>query len=267
MSTLVIGSTALWNLGLDYRTPTDLDMFTPDSGEAGSRWWHDSFGPVGNFDRFWHPALKDWLPEGTDRYASLDELYTIKVSHAQWDLKNNTWNKHVYDIVQLKRAGAKLDLDLHKLLYGVWEETHGKKVMDLDQDKRDFFDDAVRRTYDHDSLHDSVAYGERPIYTEVLKDGAEVDIDMKKMRALPLPRFVALIKEEIFVTALERIVIPQRYRVSPKAAYWWAFRRTATSLTKGWTARTILDNAELFLEPGFDYIGRHLLNSHKLVKV
>jgi len=256
--TLVIGSTAMRAWGVGNRTPKDLDVFSDDPG-AGD-------------DVFWHESLRPWVdsitPAGVGyTYASLDDLYTIKVSHAQWDLKNNTWNKHVYDIVQLKRAGAKLDLDLHKLLYGVWEETHGKKVMDLDQDKRDFFDDAVRRTYDHDSLHDSVAYGDRPIYTEVLKDGAEVDIDMKKMRALPLPRFVALIKEEIFVTALERIVIPQRYRVSPKAAYWWAFRRTASSLTKGWTARTILDNAELFLEPGFDYIGRHLLNSHKLVKV
>jgi hypothetical protein len=90
---------------------------------------------------------------------------------------------------------------------------------------------------------------------------------MKKLKALPRDRFVSLIKEEIFVTALERIVVPRGYRVSPKAAYWWALRRTATSLTKGWTARTILDNVDQFLEPGSDYIGRHLSKAHKLVKV
>jgi len=253
MTTLVIGSHAMKMLGVGNRTPKDFDVFSDAPGPAEDAFWHDSF--------------RDWIGEGRSRWATLDEIYTIKVSHAQWDLVNHTWEKHVYDIVQLKRAGAVLDLELHKLLYKVWEQEHGVKVMDLDQDKRDFFDDAVRRTYDHDSLHDSVAYGEHPVYTEVLKDGAEVDIDMKKMKALPLERFVDLIKEEIFVTALERIVVPRNYVVSPGAAYWWAFRRTATSLTKGWTARTIMDNAELFLTPGSDYIGRHILKSHRLVRV
>lgn len=254
MPSLLIGSTAMERHQVGNRSPKDRDVFSDD--------------PSAGDDVFWHPAFHSWLGWGDHkRVATLDELYTIKVSHAQWDLVNRTWNKHVYDIVKLKEAGAVLDLELHKLLYSVWEETHGKKVMDLNQDKSEFFADAVRRTYDHDSLHDSVAFGDLPIYTEVLKDGAEVDIDMKKLKALPLDRFVDLIKEEIFVTALERIVVPRGYRVSPKAAYWWAFRRTATSLTKGWTARTILDNAERFLEPGSDYIGRHLSKAHKLVKV
>lgn len=256
MPTLIIGSTAMQSHGVGNRSPKDLDVFSDD--------------PRAGDDVFWHESFRPWIEAGCgfeSGTASLDELYTIKVSHAQWDLKNNTWEKHAYDILTLKRAGAVLDLDLHNLLYKVWEETHGKKVMDLDQDKKSFFDDAVKRTYDHDSLHDSVAYGEHPIYTEILKEGAEVDIDMKKMKALPLERFVLLIKEEIFVTALERIVVPKNYKCSPKAAYWWALRRTATSLTKGWTARTILDNLELFLEPGTDYVGRHVLHSHKLVRV
>lgn len=253
MATLVIGSVAMARLLPGTRYPKDLDVFSDNPCEGD--------------DVFWHESFRDWIGDDQYRWASLDELYTIKVSHAQWELQNNTWEKHVYDIVQLKRAGAVLDLDLHKLLYKVWEEKHGVKVMDLDQDKREFFADAVRRTYDHDSLHDSVAYGEHPIYTEVLKDGAEVDIDMKKMRALPLERFVDLIKEEIFVTALERIVVPRNYVVSPGAAYWWAFRRTATSLTKGWTARAILDNAEQFLTAGSDYIQRHKDNADKLILI
>lgn len=254
MPTLVIGSTAMARFVSGARYPKDTDVFSDDPADP-------------DWDCFWHESFREWVGEYAFRFATLDELYTIKVSHAQWDLKNDSWNKHVYDIVQLKRVGAKLDMGLHKLLYKVWEETHGVKIMDLNQDKSEFFDDAVRRTYDHDSLHDSVAFDEFPIYTEVLKDGAEVDIDMRKMRALPLERFVDLIKEEVFVTALERIVVPRNYRVSPKAAYWWALRRTATSLTKGWTARTIMDNIELFLEPGSDYIGRHKAKADKLIRL
>lgn len=254
MPTLVVGSTAMARFLSGARYPKDTDVFSDNPASPG-------------WDTFWHESLREWIGEDTFRFASLHELYTIKVSHSQWDLANHTWEKHVYDIAEMKKAGAKLDLGLHKLLYKVWEETHGVKIMDLNQDKSEFFADAVRRTYDHDSLHDSVAYGDLPIYTEVLKDGAEVDIDMKKMKALPMERFVDLIKEEIFVTALERIVIPRNYRVSPRAAYWWALRRTATSLTKGWTARTIMDNIGLFLEPGSDYIGRHKEKSHKLIRV
>jgi hypothetical protein len=256
MPTLIIGSTAMQSHGVGNRSPKDLDVFSDDPRTGDDVFWHESFRP--------------WIEAGCgfeSGTASLDELYTIKVSHSQWDLKNNTWWKHVYDIVELKRAGAVLDLELHNLLYKVWEGEHGKKVMDLTKDKSEFFDDAVRRTFDHDSLHESVAYGDRPIYAEVLKDGAEVDMDMKKIRALPLDKFVSLIKEEVFVTALERIVVPRNYKCSPHAAYLWALRRTATSLTKGWTSRTIMDNIQMFLGPAEDYVARHLDRSDKLVRL
>jgi hypothetical protein len=236
------------------RTPKDVDVFSPDA--AGE-----------NVDSFWHPYFELWIPDGTYRYATLDELYTIKVSHAYWELRNGSWNKHMSDVVMLKRAGAKLDEPLHNLLYKVWCEEHGSKQVDLKLEADEFFSDAVKRRYVHDSLHESVAYGERPLYESVLKPGKSVQMDMDAIWALSFDDQVKLFREEIYVTALERLVIPHDYRFSPARAYAWALRRTITSLTKGWSARFLVENYEVFRRADVDYVDRHLANRHVLVEL
>lgn len=251
MRGLVIGSTAaVCALPEGYRTPKDLDVFGQHFPLPCDQYWHDSF--------------TDWIPEGRLRWASLDELYTIKVSHSYWELKNGSWLKHVEDAALLKKAGAKLDMSLHKLLYSVWEERYGKKQMNLQQEADTFFADAVKRKYDHDSIHESVAYGDRPVYESVLKPGASVDIDMAAVKALDPDDQVKLYREEVYVTALERKIIPSDYTASPRAAYAWALKRTITSLTKGWSARFIVENYDRFRKPDSDYVGRHLEQAHKL---
>ena len=257
---LIIGSHALVHNGLKLREPKDFDVFAPAGGV-------DFIAPPVLSDVFWHESFQDWIPKGSSSYATLDELYTIKASHQGWELANGSWNKHAYDLIMMKRAGAKILDPLYGMLYKVWEGLHGKKVMNLDQDKSEFFDDAVRRTYDHDSLHESVAYGDRPVYESILKDGATVDVDSRKLWALDPESLVRLFQEEIAVTALERIMVPRNYKGSPGAAWLWATRRTVTSLTKGKSSRFLIDNLETFMKPDPNYVQRHLDNKHKLVRL
>lgn len=259
MRSLIVGSHALKALGVCNRVPKDVDVWTNQ----------DIYG-IGqkDMDPLWHPSFAEFIAEDPEwQFPSLHQMYTIKLSHSHWELPNRSWNKHIYDLIQLQNAGAHLDMELYHLLYKVWEEMHGKKVMNLDQDKSEFFDDAVRRTYDHDSLHASVAFGSAPIYEEILRDGATVDIDPRKLWAMPHQRIVQLFIEEICVTALERKVIPSNYKGSPGAAYLWALRRTITSLTKGKSSRFILQNIQDFIKPDPDYVKRHLDNKHRLVKL
>lgn len=262
MRRLVIGSTAMAALLPGSREPADLDVFSPASDAA-------NFPTVQAeaTDGFWHESFDAWIPDGTDRLATLDELYTVKASHAYWELRNGSWQKHMNDLVALKRAGAVLDLELHALLYAVWEGKHGRKRVDLSLEADEFFADAVTRIYDHDSIHASVAYGDTAMYEAVLKDGATVAVDMQKVRALPFDDKVRLYREEVYATALERKVIPSGYTCSPRAAYAWALRRTITSLTKGWSARFLVDNYETFRTPDTDYVARHRSNAHKLIKL
>lgn len=248
---LVVGSTAMVRLGLAHRQAHDLDVLTPHL-EAGA-------------DTYWHPRLAEWIEPGTDRFASLDELYTLKASHSYWELRNGSWAKHMFDAVQLKRAGAFVVQPLHDLLYSVWEDRHGKKKVDLSQESGEFFADAVNRKYDHDSIHASVAYGEEPMYVHVLKEGHSVQVGMLKLKSLSHEDKVKLFREEVYATALERLVIPSDYKHSPRAAYDWALRRTITSLTKGWSAQFLVEHYETFRRPDVDYMARHLANRDKLI--
>lgn len=257
MPTLVIGSTAMRVHVPGWREPKDHDAFSDYDGLVKT----DS-------DLFWDNSFYEWLGYGDNtRIATLDELYTIKVSHSYWELPNGSWNKHMADIVALKRAGAVLDPDLHAMLYSVWQNKHGRKRVNLNMDKSEFFADAVKRIYDHDSIHESVAYGARPIYDTVLVPGQTIAMDMSAIKSLDFETQVRLYREEIYVTALERWVIPSDYTFSPRKAYAWALKKTIVSLTKGWSATFIVDNYEIFRTPDMDYVAHHLSKSDKLIRL
>lgn len=252
LTALVVGSTAAKHWFPDWREPKDLDRFAS----------------VGHGDLFWDERLYKLVPQGSDRFATPDELYTIKHSHAYWELRNNSWSKHMADLLELQRRGAKLIPEWHDVLYTVWEDLHGKKQVDLTQESDEFFTDAVKRIYDHDSIHHSVAYTPgKPIYDECLKDGKSVQMDMAKVWAMPHERIVQMFREEIYVTALERLVIPNDYKYSPGAAYQWALRRTITSLTKGKSAQFIVSHFDEFRAPDFNYVQWHRSNGHFLKRL
>lgn len=270
-SMLLTGSTAARLLSKDFpRDPKDVDCFAvstidPDFTDG----WKRAGGDV-----FMHPRLDAWLEErcqGRTAYASLDELYTIKVSHSHWELDNGSWRKHMADVVWLQDRGARLDKHLYTLLCSVWTQVHGAKKMSMQKQKGAFFADAVVRIFDHDSIHDTVAYGDRALYESFLLPGQSVEMDMSAVRAAPLPVQVMLFREEVYATALERLLIPKGYRFSPGHAYLWALRRTITSLTKGWSSRFMIENYRLFRDPHpadeTPYLQRHRRNLHKLIRL
>ncbi|QSM04684.1 hypothetical protein PROPHIGD54-2_84 [Mycobacterium phage prophiGD54-2] len=260
MTALVVGSTAAKHWYPDWREPKDTDAF--HSGHFFQSAYGDKRGDI-----FWDDRLYGLIGEDS-RIATPDELYTIKHSHAYWELKNNSWSKHMADLLELQRRGAKLIPEWHDVLYKVWEDLHGKKQVDLTQESDEFFTDAVKRIYDHDSIHHSVAYTPgKPIYDECLKDGKSVQMDMAKVWALPHERIVQMFREEIYVTALERLVIPNNYKHSPGAAYQWALRRTITSLTKGKSAQFIVSHFDEFRRPDLDYVQWHKDNNRFLKRL
>lgn len=250
MTRIIIGSTAARQHIPDWREPKDLDVFTdaPRDGE----------------DAFWDDSMRSQFGDA-DRVASLDELLTIKWSHAYWELPNGSWSKHMADILKLREHGAQLIPELHDLLYKVWETKHGVKRVDLNMDKSEFFDDAVRRTVDHDSLHLSVAFKPgRPLYELALKAGSTVAMDMDLVWSWPTDQVLDMFREEIYVTALERWIIPNDYEFSPGLAYQLALRKTITSLTKGLSAFFLVQQFGKLVRPTFDYVAHHRANEHYL---
>lgn len=249
---LIIGSTAAVQQGVDLgRTPKDLDMFTDGAGG----------------DSFFDERFLEYWSLDTNRYATVDELTTIKTSHAYWELRNGSWSKHMADLLKLRAAGGHVIEELHSVLYAVWEDRYGKKVLNLDKEAEDFFSDAVPRIFVHDTIHESIAAPNRPIYEECLKDDHSVNMDMSKVWNMPVDRQLEMFREEIYVTALERKIIPSEYTMSPGAAYQWALRRTITSLTKGRSARFLVDHFDQLTRPAKKYVDHHKQHGDRLVRI
>lgn len=215
-------------------------------------------------DVFVDPRLAGW---DWGFIAGPDELYTMKISHSFWEINGpSNWNKHASDIVFLSRKGCSFLRDLYDLLLPIWKERYQQHRTSLDKTAGEFFGDAVKRRYVHDSVHETIAYGDRPLYESILKPGSEVMVDSEKFWKMDHETKIKLVREEIYATALERILIPNDYVGSPAAAYAWALRRTATSLFKGEWALFVMLNLDELFKPDCDYLTRHIDNKHKLVE-
>lgn len=254
---MLVGSRALAVHFPDFkREPKDWDWIT-DIADYTER--------DANNDAYWHPSFpQEWANNAI--IASPEFMYTLKVSHAAWDI-HGTWEKHMSDVLFLQRKGldASFDRETYDILFPVWKELHGKKRVNLNKTKDDFFGDAVVRKYDHDSLHDSVAYGDRPMYERILRDGSEVMVDSDKFWAMDFDDKMRTIREEIYATALERWVVPSNYKVSPRAAYARALKKSIVSLFKNDWCLFIVRNYDQLYQPDMDYVKHHQSKSHKLI--
>ncbi len=222
-------------------------------------------------DIFMHPAIGQWTwgsPYQMWRSVinpTLDELYTLKISHGYWNI-NNTWQKHAADIVTMYKHGAQFIPELHDLLQPVWEEKHGgKRKINLGKEAADFFNDKVVRVYDHDSIHHAVTRHERPLFERILKDGHTVAVDKAKWDLLPYELQLEMVREEVYATAIERFVLPSNYTYSPGRAYRWALMKTPTDFSKGWFAKFVLLNLHNLMTPDCDYVARFKSQTERLI--
>lgn len=249
---VLIGSKALSEQTNDfYREVKDIDYFSDEDVEGA--------------EVFYHPELEKWSWGET---ATLDELYTIKVSHSFWNLDNGSWNKHMQDISWLQSlTQAKFIPELHEILYRVWENVYGKKKANLELAPDKFFNPLVDRKFEHDSIHESVAYYQEPLFNEILRDDHEVAVSKKKFDNLSQEKKLQLVREEIYATALERHIIPKDYNMKAQAAYNLALMQTIISFSKGWFPLFIVLNYNEIRRPDVNYISKHLKNSHMLRKI
>lgn len=134
-------------------------------------------------------------------YISKDDLCTLKASHLFWDIN---WDKHMFDLQFLLSKGCIIDKVLWFKLYKYWNEVHSKnKRSDLKMSKEDFFNNAVNyNSGEHDETHKLI--NPVPIYTKVLKDNSEVELDENKFHKLSFGDKLEFVREEIYVMANER---------------------------------------------------------------
>ena len=235
---IVIGSRAAQRHIKDFRSGSDMDVW--------------SSVPIPDCDNAVMPpeileAFEDVSKHSG--YASLNDLFTIKMSHLSYDI---FWHKHLQDMLVFKKHGATYNKPLYALLQNYWRCFHkNKPYLSLYRTKDAFFDDFVKKDFDHDYLHELVAYPNKPVYSHCLKDGEQVAIDREKFNALPFEQQIKMFREEINVIACERWLIPTREQgtITFSKAYTMSLHKTVTALTKGWASYFICENIEHFLYP------------------
>lgn len=217
-----------------------------------------SLHPVENADRIDGHGIIDQpdVYEFTHDIATIDEIYTLKVSHSFWD--RGSWMKHIVDIRKLKDAGAVFIPELYSLAYKQWEQRYGKKNVNLDQDKTEFFGQNVRRKYDHDSIHASVAFNDNPMYMSILVDGEDVKVSKEKFSNLSLDQKRELVFEEVMVLSLERDLIPMCEnkdinKTHLYTSYMKQLQMLITQYSKGWFPLWIVENYFEIAKPPLDY--------------
>lgn len=172
--------------------------------------------------------------------CSLEGLAAIKRSHL-W--RDYFWDKHIAQYNSHLRRHLNKEHrpwinDRAKLL----KESLRYSQPSLKQTNEDFFDDAVDKKYDHDWLHELVAYGEHPIYLDMKRDFSLAWCEKDMWDEFPQDKKVKCVAEEAYVIALERFLIPKDWQYSYVGAYLTALKKVCTTLTSGWFRDFAIDN-------------------------
>jgi hypothetical protein len=229
---LIFGSVAAKHWFPDFREPKDLDCisrYKPETKESG-------------IEHHWCEPMKYVLLQNKDHdFADPDFLYTIKVSHAAWDIG---WDKHMKDIIFLKNKGCRLDPMLYRMLYDYWTEHHGKKKVKLDMSNKEFFTKSVNRKYDHDWLHEFLAFYNKPLHTRIRRNADSPLCSAALWDDLSAEDKIKCALEEIYVVATERYL--GKYAETPERIYKIAkiksIKNLITSMSKGWFNLYLIEN-------------------------
>lgn len=224
---LIFGSTAAKHWYPEFREPKDLDRISEEKHMTRE------------VEHYWNEAFAYVLANNKDAtYVDPDFLYTIKVSHAAWDI---WWDKTMFDIQFFKRKGCKLDKVLFDLLYAQWElePGHRQKRVNLNVKNEEFFTKTVTRKYDHDWLHQYLAFGSEPMHNRIRRDPGSPLCSEKLWTALSYDDKVKCALEETYVIATERF-----RDKPPRLAKMKALKNLITSATKGWFNLFLIENYE-----------------------
>lgn len=249
---LIIGSTAIKHWYPEFREPKDLDVICEEKVMTKE------------VQHYWIPEFEILLENNKDStYLDPDLMLALKCSHANWLIH---WDKTMADILFLKRKGHTINKDIYYRLVKGWRKVHGRESAPLKgKTKDEFFSDAVKRIYDHDSIHDAVAFYDEPLFHKIRPSEDSVECAEDLFEKLSHEDKIKLAREEIYVTALERFVIPLGW--SPGKAYMVSLRKFVTTMSSNWMSLFLIENFDELRKNKFDYVQKFKDNTHKLKKL
>lgn len=246
MKNMLIGSRALAINKPDYASHihewTDWDVITYDDLD-----WAEVHDPdhLNCFKLERYATLPPIIHNGVELYPlNLKGLSIVKRSHLWRDLgfqKHITmYHKHIMDgsfeYDEYDRALLKERTELTMQAYPY-------KHPSLKKTKDQFFDDFVVKKFDHDYLHELVAYNDVPMYKRMQDTSVDSVWCIKdKWDQFTHQEKLLCIMEEATVIAFERFLIPKDYKFGYKTAFILSLDKVCTTLTSGWFRDYAIDN-------------------------
>lgn len=223
---------------MDFPSTTDYDIITYDTiADINTP---DKKIEIHNPDEylsseFLKYASDSFITIGDKQYpvCSLRGLAALKKSHLVID---HNWIRHIsFYHTYLSKFYNEDDYELIKRREKVTLQLARQSSPKLSMSNDAFFDDFVVKKYDHDWLHERVAYNDAPLYTK-LKYPEKVDsawCEKDLWETLTLNEKNQCVSEECSVIALERFLIPQQDMYAG-IAYAKALHKVCTTLCSGW---------------------------------
>lgn len=169
-------------------------------------------------------------------------LAIIKRSHLwrdyKWDKHITHYHRHLTDGVQFDDKDKEILNNRIKLTKKVYPQRNPS----LKQTNEDFFDDFVEKKYDHDFIHELAAHYDRPLFERLKRDDSKAWCEKDLWDSLEELDKIKCVKEEAYVIACERYMIPNDWNYIPKLAYMNALKKICTTLTSGWFRDYAIDN-------------------------
>lgn len=270
---ILIGSQALFRRNRDFKpkVTTDWDIISPEPVKefgAGTYEWHDrNFLNNASFDDFCTPTP---LRVGWSTLYCMDlaGLAIIKRSHLWRDL---AFDKHItmyHRFINFPRSLWTPHMEaLYQERLALTKAAFPQRQPNLMQPTKDFFDDAVKKIYEHDYLHELVAFYKKPLYTRLLRSPELAWCDEDKWNNLTDTEKDQCVVEETMVIAIERFLLPGGWQMPPKLAYMKALRKVCTTLCSGWFRDWAIDRypqvVGLFDKSTFDKVQLVLSKENK----
>lgn len=248
MYPVLIGSRALnyWNPDRKISASTDWDVISYGNHE-GCEVHDPNF--LNNREMTGYATQNTvTLPDGTKALVmSMLGLAIIKRSHL-W--RNLSFQKHITDY---HKQGLAEVLSSHEGNFKIVKEDLQTRIAltkkafpqgnpNLMQSKEDFFEDAVKKVYDHDWLHELYAHRNRPMYTFMQRDKSLAWCEKDMWDGFAEEEKLFCVAEEAYVIATERFLVPSDWKYPAKLAYTKAVDKICTTLCSGWFRDFAIDN-------------------------
>jgi hypothetical protein len=269
MKAMLIGSRALnfWNSKMKISSNTDWDIISTEPIE-GAEWHRPCLLNNADLERFTRDdCVIDF--KGIELHVVNPwGLSAVKRSHL-W--RNISFQKHIThyhrQMIPYKRQNYNDEIEafLQKRIELTMKE-FPQGYPKLNKSVQDFFDDYVVKKYDHDYLHEIVAYYDKPLYTRLQSDPSKAWCERDLWDKLSLEDKTKCVAEEASVIAIERFLVPRNWEYSVRHSYLKAIDKICTTLCSGWFRDHAIDYYpevnELFCKTKFENIRKELNNGN-----